>query len=84
MTAPANTHDNTDAPPAALDAVNSPNNHPDPIIEPNETSINASGPTARRKLDAGALTRPAEMSVTVKPSICVTMAEPNSSRLVVS
>jgi len=66
MTAPANNHDKTDAPPAALDAVNSPNNHPDPIIEPNETNINASGPTSRRNPDAGVLTRPVEMSATVK------------------
>jgi hypothetical protein len=83
MTAPANIHDNTDAPPAALDAVNSPNNHPDPMIEPNETSINASGPTSRRNTAAGVLTPPAEISVTVKPSICVTTAVTNSSQPVV-
>src|ERR1700754_2254135 len=68
ITAPASNHDNTDAPPATLAAVNAPNNHPDPIIEPSETSINAIGPTSRRNPDAGAFVPPIEMSVIVKNS----------------
>jgi hypothetical protein len=65
MTAPANNHDNTDAPPAALAAVNAPNNHPEPMTEPSDTNINATGPTSRRNPETGIATCPVEMSVTV-------------------
>jgi hypothetical protein len=48
MITPASTQDTTDAPPADVAAVNAPSNQPDPMIDPNETNINAIKPTSRR------------------------------------